>query len=110
MLQFKCIDMHADTFCCVGIVIAEPCKMYAPSVSSVFFLAVGNHYRFYCNCCDLSALVAFTVELHAGYPDRLGCSGKFVENYSKLTCFKITGYRIKYSKVLWLLELQIGRG
>jgi len=37
-------------------------------------------------------------------------SGKFVENCTKLICLEITGYRIKYSTVLWLLELQIRRG
>jgi hypothetical protein len=42
----------------------------------------------------------------ANYPDRLGPLGKFVENSTKLTCLGITGYRIKYSTVLWLLELQ----
>jgi len=31
----------------------------------------------------------------ANYPDRLGPSGKFVENPMKLTCLEITGYRIK---------------
>jgi hypothetical protein len=40
----------------------------------------------------------------AGYPDRLGPSGKFVENSTKLICLEITGYRIKYSTVLRLLE------
>ena len=38
-----------------------------------------------------------TVELHlsdAGYPDRPGPSGKFVENFTKLTCLEIAGYRI----------------
>jgi hypothetical protein len=35
--------------------------------------------------------------------------GKFVENYTKLTCLEIAGYRIKYSTVLWLLEHQIRR-
>ena len=30
-------------------------------------------------------------------------------NISKLTCLEITGYRIKYSTVLWLPELQIRR-
>ena len=44
------------------------------------------------------------------YPDRLGPSGNFVENSTKLTCLAITGYRIKYSAVLWLIELQIRRG
>jgi len=46
----------------------------------------------------------------ANYPDRLGHSGKFVENSTKLTCLEITGYLIKYSTVLWLIELQIRRG
>jgi len=46
----------------------------------------------------------------ANYPDRLGLSGKFVENSTKLTCLEITGNRIKYSTVPWLLELQISRG
>jgi len=46
----------------------------------------------------------------ADYPDLLGPSGKFVENSTKLTCPEITGYQIKYSTVLWLLEIQISRG
>jgi len=46
----------------------------------------------------------------ANYPDRLCPSGKFVENSIKINCIKITGYRIKYSTVLWLLEFQIRRG
>ena len=44
------------------------------------------------------------------YPDRLGPSGKFVENCIQLSCLEITGYQIKYSTELWLLELQIRRG
>ena len=44
------------------------------------------------------------------YPDRLGPSGRFVENSTKLPSLEITGYRIKYSTVLWLTELQIKRG
>ena len=43
----------------------------------------------------------------AGYPDRLGPLNKFVENSTKPTYLDITGYRIKYSAVLRLLELQI---
>ena len=46
----------------------------------------------------------------ANYPDRFHPSGKYVENGTKLTCLEITGYRIKYSTVLWLIELQIRRG
>jgi len=46
----------------------------------------------------------------ANYTDWLGSSRKFVENSkTKLTCLEITGYRIKYSTVSWLLELQIRR-
>jgi hypothetical protein len=44
------------------------------------------------------------------YPNRLGSSGKHVDNSTKLTCLEITGYRIKYSTALWLLELQIRCG
>ena len=46
----------------------------------------------------------------ADYPHQLGPSGKFVDNSTKLTFLEITGYRIKYITVLWLLELQIRRG
>jgi hypothetical protein len=46
----------------------------------------------------------------SGFPDRLGPSGKSVDNSTKLTCLEITGYRIKYSTVLWLAELQIRNG
>jgi hypothetical protein len=49
----------------------------------------------------------------AGYPERqmsgsAGPSGKLVENLQKLTCLEIIGYRIKYSTVLWLLDIQSG--
>ena len=54
-------------------------------------------------------LASFTVQqnsTHPGdtiritnYPERLGPSGKFVQNSTKLTCPEITGYRIKYSTV-----------
>ena len=47
---------------------------------------------------------------NAGYPDRLGPSAKFVEDSTKLTCLENTGYGIKNSTVLWLLQLQIRRG
>jgi len=46
----------------------------------------------------------------ANYPDRLGLSGKSVDNSTKLTCLEFTGYRIKNSIELWLLELQIRHG
>jgi len=56
------------------------------------------------------SLIRMLVIRIANYPDRLGPSGKFVENSAKLTCLEITGYRIKYSTVLWIVELQIRRG
>ena len=46
----------------------------------------------------------------SNYPDRLGSTGKYVQNSTKLTFLEFTGYRIKYSTVLWLIELQIRRG
>jgi hypothetical protein len=46
----------------------------------------------------------------ANYPDRLRPCGIFVENSTKLTCLEITGYRIRYSTVLWFLEFQMKRG
>jgi hypothetical protein len=46
----------------------------------------------------------------ADYLDRLGPSGKSVKNSTEISRLEITGYRIKYSAVLWLLELQIRRG
>jgi hypothetical protein len=55
-------------------------------------------------------LIRKLVIRNANNPDRLGPSGKFIENSKKSTCLEITGYRIKFSTVLWLLELQIRRG
>jgi len=46
----------------------------------------------------------------AGYPDRHGPSGTFVKNSTELTCHEITGYRIKHSTVLWLIQRQIRSG
>jgi len=43
------------------------------------------------------------------YADRLGPSGKFVENSTELTCLETTGYWIKYSTVLWFIEPKIRR-
>jgi len=57
-----------------------------------------------------SPLIRKLVIRIANYPDRLGPSGKFVDNSTKLTCREITGYRIKYSTVFWPLDLQISHG
>jgi len=55
-------------------------------------------------------LIRKLVIRNSNNPDQLGSSGKFVENSTKLTCLEITCFRIKYSTVLWLLELQVRRG
>ena len=60
--------------------------------------------------CSRTPFIRKLVIRTANYPNWFGPSGKFVENATKLTCLEITGYRIKYSTVLWLLELQIRRG
>ena len=49
-----------------------------------------------------------TVELHLSQHWLSGSAWPFV--YSKPTWLEIAGYRIKYSTVLWLLELHIRRG
>ena len=60
-------------------------------------------------CHSRTPLIRTLVIRIANYPDRLGPSGEFVENSTKLTCLEITGFRIRYSTVLGLLELQIRR-
>jgi hypothetical protein len=55
-------------------------------------------------------LIRTLVNRIANYPDWLGPSGKFVQDSSKLTCLEVTGYPIKYSTLLWFLELQIMNG
>ena len=55
-------------------------------------------------------LIRKLVTLIANYLDQLGPLGKSVKNSTELTCLEITSYRIKYSRVLWLLELQIRLG
>jgi len=62
----------------------------------------------------------FEVQYNSTYPDAgcpdhqlsgsAGTFGKFTDNSTKLTCLQITGYRIKYSTVLRLLEMQIRCG
>jgi hypothetical protein len=57
-----------------------------------------------------TALFQTLVIRNANFPDSIGALYKFVYNYGKQNCHEITGYRIKYSTVLWLIELQITRG
>ena len=46
----------------------------------------------------------------ANYADWIDPSSKFVEGSIILNCREATGYRIQYSTVLWLLEIQIRGG
>ena len=70
--------------------------------SSVFVACTKKYGR--------TPLIRMLVIRTANYPDRFGPLGIFVEDSTKLTRPEITGYRIKYSKMLWLLEIQIRRG
>jgi hypothetical protein len=72
---------------------------------SLYRLRYPGHFIVY----STNPLIRTLVILIDNYADRLGPSGKFVENSTKLTCLEITGYWIKYSTVLWLVELQIRR-
>jgi len=57
--------------------------------------------------------VPYTVELHLSGCWLSGPAWTFIQlagNSTKLTCLEIAGYRIKYSTVLWILELQIRNG
>jgi hypothetical protein len=47
---------------------------------------------------------------NAGYMDRTGPLGKFVENSTEVTSLEMSGSLIKNGTALWLLELQITRG
>jgi len=53
--------------------------------------------------------LTFRVNLLRNLKELTCLLGKFVNNSIKLTCLEITGYRIKYITVFWLLELQIRR-
>jgi len=62
------------------------------------------------NTYSRTPLIRTLVIRIANYPDPLGSLGKkFIENSTKINCLEIIGIRIKYSTVLWLLELQIRR-
>ena len=81
----------------------QRCSLEASGVGFVFLIA------FVWLCCR-AALIRTLVIRIAGYAEWHDPSGKFVDISTKLTCLEITGYRIKYSTVLWLVELQIRRG
>ena len=57
-----------------------------------------------------TALIWALVVRIFNFLNHLASSGKSVDNSAKLTCLEITGYRIKYRTMLWLIELRIRRG
>jgi hypothetical protein len=66
---------------------------------------------------QLSSLLIMQFEIqqntpfpYAGYMDRPGPLGKFVENSRKLPCLEFSRYRIKNSTALQCLKLHITRG
>ena len=67
-----------------------------------------NKYSFHLQYSGTPLIRSLVIRI-ANYPNQLGSSGKFVDNSIKLTCLENTGYRIKYSTVLCLIELQIRR-
>jgi hypothetical protein len=72
--------------------------------SKLFYTIYSNWYH------SITPLIRAQFIRITNYSDRLGPSGKFIKNSTKQTCLEITGYLIKYSTVLWPLELQIRRG
>jgi len=84
-------------------------NLYSPSIHShisVMRYLIQHRHSLFLICLIIRTLVIRITN----YPDRLRSSGKFVENSTERTCLEITGYRIRYSAVLWLLELQIRSG
>ena len=73
------------------------------SLALIILILFGEKY-------SRTSLIRTLIIRIANLPNRFGPSGKFIENSTQLTCLKITCYRIIYSTVLWLLELQIRRG
>jgi len=53
-----------------------------------------NHYPLAPQYSRTSLIRPLVIRI-ANYPDRLGPSGKFIKNSTKLTFLEITGYRIK---------------
>jgi len=74
-----------------------------------FCITVNTEAEHYSVKYSINPFIRTLVIRISNYPDRLGSSDRFVGNSTKLTCLEITGYRIEYKKVWWLLELQIRR-
>ena len=86
-----------------------PLRMYVIHTSNhdIFAYHAGEHNL---STYSWTSLIWTLFIRIVNFPGRLGLSGKSVENSTKLTYLEITVHRIKYSTVLWLIELQIRRG
>ena len=124
---YVCIHIHvhihtcAYTYMCIHIRVHTHTCAYTSRISTDFCVHVnrikdvwqskvlpltGNVFSKYSRTPFIRKLVIRI----PNYPDRLGSSDKFVDNSPKLKCLEMTGYLIKYYKVLWLIELHIRRG
>jgi hypothetical protein len=92
------------------------CVVHVANVSqirspAVFLLVIAGNSKYFVVSSNAKILIQLNSSYpNAGYPDRLGPSGKLVESSTNLTCLETTCNLIEYSTVLWLLELQISRG
>jgi len=83
--------------------VLAKCSDSRISFALVFLILFGDKYI-------RTPLIRTLIIRIANFPNRFSPSNKFVENSTQLTCLKIICYGIKYSAVLWLLELQIRHG
>jgi hypothetical protein len=61
---------------------------------------INTYVLKYINIYNSTLLIRLMVIGIDNYPHKFSSSGKFVENSTKLTYLKITGYRTKYSTVM----------
>ena len=107
------INIHSQTICCYSVITIHISFI---SWRSFLLLQLWELPSLFYLTVLVEGLVImsmeFIVELHFSGRWLSGLAWPFskcVENSIILTCFEITGYRIKYSTTLWLLELQIRR-
>jgi hypothetical protein len=102
-LFYHCPDHHMQAQCGKVAIVGKTIK-WRPCT-------YVNHLHVYISCVHVWYLSVQSIH-NTNYPDRLGPSGNFVENSTKLICLEITGYRIEYRavKCYGCPELQIRRG
>ena len=93
------------------IVLYLLCTMYNVGSNVECFFSLhelpqpAKHSLYY----SRTLLVRTLVVRIASCPIGVGTTGKFFVNSTKITCLQITGYRIQFSAVAWLLELYTWR-